>query len=94
MLTEFVVIMQPFADATDETQGNNIVTSSKVIPSVRGLQRHLDRVIELPHADVRAASKKRGHTSCALPKAQGINQNHAVMKQNDHFFLSSRLIYK
>ena len=46
MLTEFVVIMQPFAEATDETQGNNIVKSSKVIPSVRGLQRHLDRVID------------------------------------------------
>ena len=41
VLQEFVEIMTPFEEATDRTQGENIVTASCVIPVIRGLRHHL-----------------------------------------------------
>ena len=41
-LTEFCDIMEPLAFATDECQGENLVTASKIIPSVRSLEKHFN----------------------------------------------------
>jgi hypothetical protein len=41
-LQEFIEIMDAFEEATNRTQGENIVTSSYVIPTILGLKKHLD----------------------------------------------------
>jgi hypothetical protein len=41
-LQEFMEIMDAFEEATNRTQGENIVTSSYVIPTIIGLKKHLE----------------------------------------------------
>ena len=42
ILEDLVEILTPFQEATDFTQGANVVTSSFVIPCIRGLRRSLE----------------------------------------------------
>ena len=42
ILEDLVGILSPFQEATDFTQGANIVTSSFVIPCIRGLKKSLE----------------------------------------------------
>ncbi len=46
LITEICEILLPFEEATDEVQGDNIVTSSKVIICVRGLRQELATLSE------------------------------------------------
>lgn len=41
ILKDLIVILAPFEEATNSVQGQNIVTSSMVVPCVRGLKLHL-----------------------------------------------------
>lgn len=42
-IKELVSILKPFADATDLTQGEKVVTISAVIPCVLSLNNHLEK---------------------------------------------------
>ena len=42
VLQEFVEIMTPIEEATDRTQGENIITASTVIHVITGLRHHLN----------------------------------------------------
>ncbi|KAL7373446.1 hypothetical protein ABVT39_006953 [Epinephelus coioides] len=44
MMKELCDVLQPFAEATDLTQGENIVTVSSVLPSVLSLNHHLEKL--------------------------------------------------
>lgn len=45
-LTELATILNPFAEATDYTQGDRIVTSSYVVPCLLGLYSHASTMVE------------------------------------------------
>lgn len=44
MLKELVEVLKPFAEATDLTQGEKVVTISTVVPCVLSLNHHLDKM--------------------------------------------------
>ncbi|RXM93570.1 hypothetical protein EOD39_18934 [Acipenser ruthenus] len=41
ILKDFISIMTPFEEVEDRIQGDRVVTASLVIPSIRGIKRHL-----------------------------------------------------
>jgi hypothetical protein len=77
-LQEFVDIMDAFVEATNRTQGENIVTSSHVIPTIIGLKKHLE-------------SSKWKHNSDLVENLKEEMVRQAHYERTEHYIFASFL---
>lgn len=65
-LMELATILHPFSEATDVTQGENMVTSSYVVPCVISLYQHLQLQKYCARHRKKLAAALRGSLTCRL----------------------------
>lgn len=61
-LQELIDLLQPFAEATDMTEGDAVVTVSAIVPSIVGIEKHLQSIADRP-------TRYTSGTAAALSKA-------------------------